>query len=333
MKRNCRILALLLALMLLAFGAAAETAEGDYTMFAISSDGYMVDANEMGASSVITLAADGGGRMTMDAEEMGISSWTLDDDALFVVFEDESSFQATLQDGILILDVWGTGEMLYYYAREGADISGYNLMTVQELQAAYAAKVPNSLLYALWTGLDTGVGVHMNYDLHTDYQDATMHYDSHGKDGVFCSRRDTEVSGYTNTVVTFFRDGIAYNLNPEKKTGLVVTESASSIIGDNIMLLDSLYANIWRYAQETVFTEETRELDGVSCVAEIFPATEYTPEVTFYFDDGGRLIRCEEGAPVIDSGIDIGESIYTVHVIDEAVDESLFDISAYEITK
>jgi hypothetical protein len=39
-----------------------------------------------------------------------------------------------------------------------------------------------------------------------------------------------------------------------------------------------------------------------------------------------------EGPPVIETGIDIGESVYTIDSIDTAVNESLFDISGYQIS-
>ena len=58
---------------------------------------------------------------------------------LTVVLTDGSSAQAVIGNGILELDILGTGDMLLYYAQDGADISGYELMSVDEILAAYAA--------------------------------------------------------------------------------------------------------------------------------------------------------------------------------------------------
>ena len=65
---------------------------------------------------------------------------------------------------------------------------------------------------------------------------------------------------------------------------------------------------------------------------ELFPATDSTAEAAFYFSTDGKLAYCFEGAPVIKTVVEIGETVYTVHVIDEAVNEALFDISGYTIS-
>jgi hypothetical protein len=133
--------------------------------------------------------------------------------------------------------------------------------------------------------------------------------------------------------VTVFRDNTAYNLDPEKKTGVIATTVSSSYFADNIERLDSLYSDIWTYAHEKDCTEETREKDGVTYNVEYFPAGEYTAECAFYFDENGQLVYVEKGAPVIEGLQDIGTSTYTIKAIDNEVDEALFDISGYEITE
>jgi len=153
----------------------------------------------------------------------------------------------------------------------------------------------------------------------------------HGKDGVYYSRRTTQVSGFENTMVTFFRDGTAYNLYPKDMTGLIATTTNSSYIRENVMLMDHLFSDIHSYAQRKDYTTEKRELDGVSYTVELFPATGSTAEAAFYFNADGKLAFCFEGAPVIKTAAEIGETVYTVHAIDEAVNEALFDISGYTI--
>jgi hypothetical protein len=199
-------------------------------------------------------------------------------------------------------------------------------MTLEEYQSE-----PDSMLYALYSGLDTRAGIHLNYDMHTDYLDADMSYDVHGKDGVYYSLRTTLVSGFENSLVTFFRDGTAYNLYPDDMTGIVATTTTSSYIMDNIMLMDHLLSDLHSYGQRKDYTQETRDLDGVSYTVELFPERGNTPEAAFYFKDDGQLAFCFKGAPVVETAVEIGETAYTIHTIDQAVNEDLFDISGYTI--
>lgn len=130
----------------LLYGDGTETSpaedmplEGEYTLFAVQNDGYTVDSNEMEIYSTLTLNEGGTGSMTMDEDAMDIESWSAEDGMLTVVLTDGSSAQAVIGNGILELDIPGTGDMLLYYAQDGADISGYELMSVDEILAAYAA--------------------------------------------------------------------------------------------------------------------------------------------------------------------------------------------------
>lgn len=81
------------------------------------------------------------------------------------------------------------------------------------------------------------------------------------------------------------------------------------------------------------YTNETRNLDGVTCTIDVYPASGYEAEAAFYFDEEGDLVRLVEGPPVIDVGVEIGESVYSIESIDTAVDESLFEITGYHITE
>ena len=300
--------------------------EGEYEAFAVQIDNALVYAADLGFASAITLSEGGTGSMSQNEETMDISTWTADGERFSITMADGSSAEGKIHGGVIELDIYGSGYMILCYAKEGADISGYAPMTLEE----YKAK-PDSMLYALWESLDADAGVHLNYSMHTDYMDADQSFDVHGKDGMYYSRRTTRVSGYEDTLVTFFRDGTAYNLYPENMTGIVVTKTSSSAVTENTMLMDHLFSEIHSYAARKDYTTETRELDGVSYTAELFPATGYTAEAAFYFGDDGRLAFCFKGAPVIKTAAEIGETVYTVYAIDEAVDEALFDISGYAI--
>ena len=306
--------------------AQEASAAGEYAIFAVENDGYLVYADAMEISSTLTLAGDGTGRMTMDDDAMDIVSWTDEDGTISVTLADESSALGTRRGGVIELDILGDGSLIFVYALDGADTSAYAPMTRDELLAAYAADTPDSRLYALWESLEAQDGVHLRYDLHTEYMDADQSFDVHARGGTYYSMRTTHVAGFEDTTVTFFRDGTAYNLDPASMTGVIVTTTTSSAVTENAVAMDTLYSNIMRCAQERDYTSEPRTLDGTACEVEIFPAAEYTPEIVFWFDDAGRLIRCEEKSDAL------GETVYTVHAVDDAVDETLFDISGYDIT-
>ncbi len=307
--------------------------EGEYKIFAVQYEGYLIHAAEMELESVLTLGADSKGKMTMGENSMAIASWTLDGSKCTITMEDESSADATVEDGILVLDLYGDESMVLFYAQEEADISMFQPMTADEVRAAMEGRILESKLGTFWSQLDSADAVHLSYDMHTEYMDATQSIDSYSKGGMYYSYKLTKVSGYENASVVVFRDNTAYNLDPEKKTGVIATTVSSSYFSDNIERMDSLYSDIWTYAHETDCTEETREKDGVTYNVEYFPAGEYTAECAFYFDENGQLVYVEKGAPVIEGLQDIGTSTYTIKTIDNEVDEALFDISGYEITE
>ena len=307
--------------------------EGEYKIFAVQYEGYLIHAAEMEIESVLTLGADSKGSMTMSEDSMDIASWTLDGSKCTSTMEDESSADATEEDGVLILDLYGDESMVLYYAQEDADISMYSPMTADEVRAAMEGRILESKLGTFWSQLDSADAVHLSYDMHTEYMDATQSIDSYSKGGMFYSYKLTKVSGYESPSAVVFRDNTAYNLDPEKKTGVIATTVSSSYFSDNIERLDGLYSDIWTYAHETDCTSETREKDGVTYDVEYFPAGEYTAECAFYFDENGQLVYVEKGAPVIEGLQSIGKSTYTIKAIDNEVDEALFDISGYEITE
>ncbi len=118
----------------------------------------------------------------------------------------------------------------------------------------------------------------------------------------------------------------------KEMTGSIATTTDAAAIKDNVLMLDPLYAVIFRYARQTEFTEEARDFNGTSCTAAVYPATEYTPETVFFFDEADRLVGVVEEKPVVNSALEIGKTVYTVHVIDDQIDEALFDISGYTIS-
>ena len=310
--------------------------DGEYKLFGVYAEGCTVNAAEMEMSSVLKLEKGGTGSMSMDTDEMAVSKWEDSDGTVTITMEDESSAEAKFHDGILEMDIFGTGDMIMYYAQEEADISGYELLTLEQVlekraEAEAGKKAVDSKVGALWQTLDTKSGVHMNYSRTIAKMNAEQKFDVQGRDGVYYSSRTSKTGSLEGTTITFFEDGKLYNLDPRKKTGVIATTTSSDIVSKDVMRLDDLYKAIGTSAESAEFTEETREIDGTTYAAEVFPAGDYTPEGAFCFNDSGELVYYIEGTTPAKKGIDNGEIVYKINAIDTKIDEELFDISGYKI--
>ena len=116
-------------------------------------------------------------------------------------------------------------------------------------------------------------------------------------------------------------------LNPDQmEAQAILTLSPTLLKYHSYIRSDELGKLMDKWAHNSGFPVETREVDGVSYTVEVYPADGGT-EVAFYFDESGRL-ACVRN----DSISSLGELFYTVNAIDTEVDESLFDISAYTVT-
>ena len=316
--------------------AAEIPVPGEYTLFAVTNEGMTVNSADMDMTSVITLDEGGTGSMTMDEDSMPVTHWEETDGKISITMEDGGAAEGTCSGGIIELDILGTGEMLMLFAKEGADTSGYEILSLDEVMEKMAAgevgmSVQDTKVGALWQKLDTKAGVRMKYTRTLAELNAEQVYDVQGKDGVFYSSRTTLVSGVEDTSVTFFQDGKAYTLSPKDMTGTVATETSSSLIAQDVMMLDELYQAIRTKAESADCTEETREIDGISYAAEVFPATELEPEAVFCFTESGDLAYYIQGAPVSSAAAATGEAVYKIDSIDGNIDEALFDISGYKI--
>ena len=310
--------------------------DGEYKLFGVYAEGFTVNAAEMEMSSVLKLEKGGTGSMSMDTDEMAVSKWEDSDGTVTITMEDESSAEAKFHDGILEMDIFGTGAMIMYYAQEEADISGYELLTLEQVlekraEAEAGKKAVDSKVGALWQTLDTKSGVHMNYSRTIAKMNAEQKFDVQGRDGVYYSSRTSKTGSLEGSTITFFEDGKLYNLDPGKKTGVIATTTSSDIVSKDVMRLDDLYKAIGTSAESAEFTEETREIDGTTYAAEVFPAGDYTPEGAFCFNDSGELVYYIEGTTPAKKGIDNGEIVYKINAIDTKIDEELFDISGYKI--
>ena len=316
--------------------------EGDYTLFAVQNEGFVVDSNEAEVTSTLTLSEGGTGSMNLNGESIDISEWTISDDGsntVTITLTDGSSASGLFHNGILDMDFQGTNEMFFLYAQEAADLSVYEILTRDEMVARRNAaetagdELADTRLGALVAGMDIEKGIHLHYEMKVESMGAVQELDVYAKGTKYYSLRTTTVAGTESKMAVLYLDGKAYNLYPDERTGTFVTETDPSLIGNNVLLMDSLYSSMFNNATMTEFTQEQREIDGVSYSADIYAPTDYYPEGVYCFTEDGQLAHLIQGAPVIESLAEMGETTYKIYAIDDQVDESLFDLSGYNIAE
>ena len=313
--------------------------EGEYTLFAYQNQGILGAAEDIELTSVLTLDKGGGGTYTFNEDSIGVKKWTLSGSDLEITLDDDSMAGGTLQNGILELDLYGDGSMYLYYAQEGADLSAYELMTVEEIQKQFAennaeAKDPRSgtLLYDLWSTMSGSKGIHLRYNRYIDYLGSSQDYDVHFKDGVYYSCCTTTVSGLTSTMITFVdKDKKVYNLYPDRMEGNYVMDLPDILGPDGAALMDDLLKDIETRVRDEKVSKETMDLGEATYEAEIFAKDDLNPQAVFLFEQDGRLAYYLTDKDPSDDEADLQDSVFTIDVIDDQVDESLFDISGYAI--
>ena len=321
MKRTLAILLTMVLLLALcpAGTLAAEGAAGKYTIFTIDMMGTQTDPAVLGLEGYLALYEDGTGKFVVDGDEQTLASWSIDGKTITASDGVGSTETLTLENGVIEMDLGGG--VYLYLAREGVDLKDFRPWDHST----------GSRTAAIYKGVDAKKGAHLDYEFHADYMDSTSILDVHAKDGMYYSGRVTKAGGYEQPSATLYRDGKAYNLYPDEKRGTVALSYSSSLLTENILLMDELFKEIYECAFRKDFTEEKRELEGVQYTAEVFPAQDYSAEAVFFYDDAGRLVHVLVGPPVYMP--DFGETFYTVRSIDDKVDETLFDLSGYTITE
>lgn len=309
------VAAAVLLISLCMLGAAAP--QGDYRLFTLEIMGEQKPPESMGLEGKLSLNQDGTGMFTMYGTDEPIAKWELKDDVLSLYNDEGYPLEAKVDKDVIEMEM-GAGFYLYF-AREGFDTTGFTI----------SGHTPDTKLYQAFRAIDAKEGAHLSYEYHSDYMDSTSIFDTHAKGDKLFSLRTTKVNGYEQRSATAFVDGTCYNLYPDEKRGSAVLSISLSLLQDNVLLLDDCYKTLYQSAMRTDCTEETREVDGVSYSVEVFPAQDYTPETAYYFDGDGKLVHILTGAPVMMP--ELGETFYTIHGVDTAVDESLFDLSGYAI--
>ena len=159
--------------------ASDEDLTGEYTAFAAERLGMMTALENLGGSSSITLNADGTGTFVFNGEESSITAWKFEDGKVTITVEGDEA-AAEYKDGTLALDLGGDGTSLFHYAKEGVDTSGYDLKSLEEIQAG-----PDSKTNAAFKAIDTEAGAHLSYEVHLDSLNSDTLYDVHAKGGTY----------------------------------------------------------------------------------------------------------------------------------------------------
>lgn len=96
---------------------------GTYTLYAWDEGGNIMKPEDQNVTSAITLEEDGTGIMTFNDDSSVITRWGVSG-TLFAMFYDEhGAADGTLDDGIIIIDPVDGDDNLYFYGKEGVDIS------------------------------------------------------------------------------------------------------------------------------------------------------------------------------------------------------------------
>ncbi len=289
--------------------------EGEYTLFAAESGGVVIDSAEADVSSVLTLSEDGTGNMTFDDEGDDVK-WTEKNGTLTIVDSTGASVEGSIRDGFIKIEI--TAGVFLYYAREGVDTKGFDPDIF----------LTDSLLAAFCRSLDSEKGVHLHYQRHVDYMDATTVFDAHAKGESYYALETTSVKGYSSDKATLYKDGTVYLLYPKEKKGNTVMSVSLKLLGGNILMMDDLYKELNSRCTRTDYTVEERTLDGKTFTVEVYPAKDYTEQAAFYFDKDGQLVHVLVGTK--DTPL-VGESFFTVDPPDGKVDEKLFTTDGYTL--
>ena len=304
---------LLISLCLL--GAAAP--QGDYRLFTLEIMGEQKPPESMGLEGKLSLNQDGTGAFSMSGTDEPVAKWEVKDGVLVLYNDAGVPMEARIDKDVIEMEM--SAGFYLYFAREGMDTADFKI----------SVHAPDTKLYQSFRSIDAEKGSHLSYEYHSDYMDSTSIFDVHAKGDKLFSLRTTKVSGYEQRSATAYVDGTSYMLYPDEMKGSAVMSVPLSMLMDNVLMLDDCYKTIFQSAMRSDCSEETREVDGVSYSVEVFPAQDYTPETAYYFDGDRKLVHILSGAPVMMP--DLGETFYTIHGVDTAVDESLFDLSGYAI--
>ena len=96
---------------------------GTYTLYAWDEHGTIMKPDEQNLNSSMTLKEDGTGTLQFNEETTDIKQWGTSG-TLFAMFYDEhGAADGTIDDGVIIVDPVDSDDILYFYAKEGVDVT------------------------------------------------------------------------------------------------------------------------------------------------------------------------------------------------------------------
>ena len=185
-------------------------------------------------------------------------------------------------------------------------------------------------------------GMHITYTVRMTFmnedgsEDHVENYafDTHmkGKD-LFQRRTSLDDPSSIMNGTTAIWNGDQISLDEEAHTGKILMHDALSAYADDenaILFQTDPYRIIDFHMYDYDFEVEEREVDGSTYTVEMHPQVgDYEPQIDFYFDKDGSVAYIQQyrtGPDDIDP-----EYYFTIETWDKNVDESLLDLSSYEL--
>ena len=139
MKR--KLVSLILVLMLLSACAACggDTEHvGRWQLVGAELEGLLTEPDVFGINALLTLQANGTGRLTIDESEEQIRSWSVQGGRITLRTDDET-LEGSCADGYIVL-TFDDGVSLYFL-REGSEAPALELLDREAFEEAYAELV------------------------------------------------------------------------------------------------------------------------------------------------------------------------------------------------
>lgn len=303
---------------------------GSYEIRAMEMEGYTMSPDALAISGGMTLREGGTGTFKMNAVQRKITDWGMVGNHMVITVSDGSIFMGTYGNGIALLDITGNGEYYAMFARDDADLSNLELLSLEEVQDRIKGE-GQSLLYAQLSVVSGKPDAHLKYKMYTDYQNSVQEIETFRRNSKVYMKQTTKSDGGDKENIVFYDDGAVFELSPETKTGNLVTKRATTSLLTSPMSIDPLYLNMHLYINNIPDEITEEEIQGTEYDVYLFEETEKRPVIRFYFLKNGKLSRVVEGAPAEDPTFEFGKAVYIIEAIDNEVDEEVFDISAYDI--
>ncbi len=174
--------------------------------------------------------------------------------------------------------------------------------------------------------------LHMNYKVEKLTKGWWLKRDVYRAGNVTYIVDENEANGVE---VTMYKDKMKYTLSPETKTGESWDDDYWFFEFDGaINESRNLYHRILSYAYRNDYLTIPRMMENETYLTEVFSEDSYGPETAFYFDQDGNLVYCLEETyyGVSPAGMGKGDLLFTIYDFNKDFDDSIFDISDYEIT-